>query len=290
VEHRQGTSAEFRVAIAATADALQDLVEAGRGLRDERTWPDPGTIGSDEIELESRYAGEWHRDPVHFAHTTAGMLLFHAEDHGLALAHTFTADHTPIYADVTLARGALEASARARWLLDPSLTVTQRIGRAVGTERYSQQERLKIDGDPDRAKVQRRVDLLSKTAKKLRIQIVTPPPYTVVIPELFGQSSLPDSKGMGLALARVWAATAHGTLYALRSNMDTQAAIIDPLTGNVAVPIQNTTPRVEQTMTLVMIASMYALDAQRALLGWRNDRLDAAIERSRAVVFKLFGE
>ena len=114
--------------------------------------------------------------------------------------------------------------------------------------------------------------------------------YTDVIPELFARNStVPGTGRRGEALARLWAASAHGTAYALRTVLDTDAAVVDPVTGSASVPFVNTTPRVEQTMTLVMIAYMYALDAQRDLLGWRSDRLDDAIARSREIVLRRFG-
>jgi len=106
--------------------------------------PEPGSLASDELDaLNNALAGDWSSEPVALTYGMAEHHIRSAQDHlaGMAILLATSSVEDAI---MTTARGVVEASARAAWLLDAQIDVRQRVGRCM-TERLAaidQEDRL----------------------------------------------------------------------------------------------------------------------------------------------------
>src|SRR5439155_24421457 len=66
--------------------------------------------------------------------TYAGLAVGSAADHILAWKLVADGGLIPIYAPMTLLRGALEAAVTARWLVDLRPTAEERVGRGIAAQ------------------------------------------------------------------------------------------------------------------------------------------------------------
>lgn len=88
-------------------------------------------------------AGAWPRVVVKTAYSVAELYLLAAMDHLGSLA-VLIMPPTPLFGWAVAARSSIEASARAWWLLDPALSVRQRVARSITERLYSVLERDKL--------------------------------------------------------------------------------------------------------------------------------------------------
>lgn len=111
-------------------DTADELGRKWRGL------PDAGSRGMSEIASQRQYAAPspWGDDPVEQAYWAGELLLLACADTARSACRLLEGDPTPVYAHVALARSALEHAGRAWWLLDPEITVRQRIARGSASE------------------------------------------------------------------------------------------------------------------------------------------------------------
>lgn len=114
--------------------AMDDLV-MGVGPK----WKAGSRIATEAAE-DPQYAGRWGTRPVQDATMAAISALALAEDHLAGMARLIEGPGA-VTAPITLARTVLAASARAFWLLDPSIDGRERLRRALNLQLDSYRER-----------------------------------------------------------------------------------------------------------------------------------------------------
>jgi hypothetical protein len=92
-----------------------------------------------------------YRDDEREAFDLAYGLLFTAEDHLRTILIIVYAGTLPCFSLFTLLRTAAEAVVRARYLLDPTLTHAQRLGRGLNERLVNLYEQDKVMSDAERA-------------------------------------------------------------------------------------------------------------------------------------------
>jgi hypothetical protein len=111
--------------------------------------PQPGSAGATEMAEQGPRR----------AYAPGASYLGSGLDYLLTLLHLFGTGFVPNFAGYALARGCLEAGARAAWLFDPSLTTRQRTARGL-VER--------IDSLENQHKVYRQGDHLTRRLNDVR--------------------------------------------------------------------------------------------------------------------------
>ncbi len=147
-------------------DALEELLEeSSRLLTSLGTEPVPGSVAANE-RLEWRDG-----DDVATAHNLGLFLLESGGDHAFALARALRPPQYLAIASWTCARAALESAAYGLWVMDPSITLRDRVARgfACRHESYLQFSRAAAaSGDADGvAKIADIIDSLEARACEL---------------------------------------------------------------------------------------------------------------------------
>lgn len=114
--------------------AIRGLVYSIEGYRQrmrQDTAPAENSIAERQIDQEQhKLVASWSATPVQLSFATAEEHIGHAQDHLLALQRLLPPPFQ-VFPICTLARSALEASARAWWLLDPSISARKRVARTM---------------------------------------------------------------------------------------------------------------------------------------------------------------
>jgi hypothetical protein len=128
-----GMSSEAgRLRLSRAVMAYARMAENYRGQFYPSMRPEPGSRAAKEIEEDGSLAGPWSDGPLSLAYGAAELHLGAAQDQLIGLGMLLQG---PVEnALMTLARGVVEACARAAWLLDPSLDARSRVARCM-TER-----------------------------------------------------------------------------------------------------------------------------------------------------------
>jgi hypothetical protein len=119
---------------------------------------EPGSMGArEQANTETGPGGPWGDIPPHTALSLAKMKLTVAADH-IGSLHKLLQPPLPLFGLMVMARASLEASAKAYWLLDPSISVRDRVARELGDRLDSAREqrdalRLLSQGQVDSAEV-----------------------------------------------------------------------------------------------------------------------------------------
>ena len=208
-----------------------------------------------ELQAEVTLAGDWSDEPVRTAHLWSNLAIFHAEDASRALAHLFDGEWTPVFAHVTLGRSAVEACARARWMLEPDIGAERRVGRHLANEKHAFAERLQFpaEADPHRDRDAREHQKRMDGAQARGLLTETRPRYTDVIDLLFRGPTPADDREMGAAIAGLWAGVAHGGLHALRPSLEVGEAEFNVVTGTPSVPVVTRSNEVAAVIAIVML-------------------------------------
>lgn len=115
---------------------------------------DPGSPASRDDSAVTPVSDAWGPDPFAVAQTVAGCYEIACEDHLQALDELLKPP-VPALADLTVARGVLEAAARAWWLYDPYAEPIERLARGWTERLHARRERDKLlrslDTEPDDA-------------------------------------------------------------------------------------------------------------------------------------------
>ena len=239
--NRPATPEDVSALVARIASVLREAVEHAVQHRAPLGHaPAPGSQAASEIEAQPALATTMRNavgpqadaEPVETAFAQAQTLMASAADHLLVLAGTL--DPFAPWAGRTLARGTVEAAARAWWLLDPTINPTQRIARSL-TERVHDlrsqrtilREMTRVT-DEERAAAIEHIESALATAAGMAVALGVEPinddrggmvaagarrPETT---HLVAQA-LPE---VGRVLYRIYSATAHGVSHGLMSNFD----------------------------------------------------------------------
>ena len=108
------------------------------------------------------------RDSYSMAH----LLLFSAEDHLRTILAIRDAGPLPQFALYTLLRAASEAAVRSRYLLDASITETQRLARALNERLDNVIEQRRVDPDAMQTKFDEAVGRFEQQAVRNGIAVL----------------------------------------------------------------------------------------------------------------------
>jgi hypothetical protein len=124
---------------------------------------------TDEPQPGSTATSEMGEEGLRTAYSTGALYLGSAIDYLLAIGHLLGSGFVPNFAGYALARGCLEAGARAAWLFDPSLTTRHRSTRSLLERIDSLENQYKVTRDDDHLK--RRLGEVHAAAERQRISV-----------------------------------------------------------------------------------------------------------------------
>lgn len=138
-ESREVSAAEFRHAIAPTAEALNALVRAVEATGPRHgDLPDPASDAMKELASEGQYrARSTWENPITDTHSVGSLTLWAAADYARSFAATLGGERPPIYGHLALARDALEASVVSSWLNERGIAYDERVKRGMCEFIYS---------------------------------------------------------------------------------------------------------------------------------------------------------
>ena len=175
---------------------------------------------------ETGPAGKWGDEAVHTAMSLASLKLTAAKDHILSVHKLLVPPHS-LYGLAVMARASVEASAKAFWLLDPNISVRERVGRSLGEQLYSAEEAssalaLLIDNWKDPGTV----DDIKAEAKDLGVKWQRPGNMTTRAGEVLRQHTERPAKACGAYM--YMCAVAHSTQYATLQHLKPVGGAKDP--------------------------------------------------------------
>lgn len=108
-------------ALTGLADATEALAGSGIAMANSQAMH--------ELAHEAQIAGPDFDEPVHAAHSNAGLLRFASTDALRQFARLFAAQPVPVYAHLAVARAALESAAYSYWLAARAIGAVARVQR-----------------------------------------------------------------------------------------------------------------------------------------------------------------
>jgi hypothetical protein len=276
-------------AIEPWAVALRDIAKvgyqstyAGGGPRQQ---PDIDSTAMRELDAQMAYAGAWDSHPVDTAYTHIGLLMTAGEDAMLAFADLVTADRTPTYSYLPVARAGIEWLALAHWLSEPEIGVRERVRRSLNERIASayEQSRLPSGANPE---PERQARLLEAThlgytmtqSKKGRLRALAPerPSITAHVQRVLGGDRL------GQLVYSYLSAISHGTLWGLVQRAE-------PLDPNATGPVVTaglavSSDDIAMLAVALITAHITAFGGYVKLLGWDMLEWRDAVLRSSPLV------
>jgi len=216
-------SGPYDLSVASTTDPDKEVVRLARLVQSHLNHisyqigaeieAEPGSLAVvEQANTETGPAGKWGDVPPHTALSLAKLKLTASADH-IASLHKLLQPPLTLFGLPVMARASLEASAKAFWVLDPALSVRQRVARELGDRAVSAEEGRKAfvllidewkDPDPEAAVAQEAADLGV---------IPTKPPFmTTLVGEVLADHM--ESAARGEGLYKYLCAMAHTTNYA----------------------------------------------------------------------------
>lgn len=216
-----------------------------------------------------------------------GMTLQAATDYVRGLAELFDSSHPPVYAHLTLARAALEASVVSAWLSEPGITTLDRIKRGLSEFLYSAREVKDLDLGPDAAA---KVAWWSAVAESFEWEVAGArgrptidgtrrPRIGTEVTRLSGGGG--DARIGDLLYSR-FSAIDHVTWFGLTSAFDIGAAERDERAGTATVPVRVDGGRFAAYVYYVTRTLRAAAQTRFTMLGWADQEWEiAATETGR---------
>jgi len=123
----------------------------------------------EQAQPGSTAASEMRQEALRTAYSMGVLYLGSGLDYLLTLLQLFRSGFVPNFAGYALARGCLEAGARAAWLCDPALTDRERMARGLLERIDSLDNQYKVDRD--REHLTRRLNKVRQTAARHQLAI-----------------------------------------------------------------------------------------------------------------------
>ena len=240
-----------------------------------------------ELDQEARFAGAWGAQPVTDCHAASWLVLVAGEDligSFIALARSPGAH---VYGPMVLARAALEACARAKWLAAPGIGVRRRVARGETERLYSAVEINKIrramntDVDDEvRTQILAEAERQGFTKKSRSGQSVVSfeeyrPTATECFRQLFGISD-----GFGETMFRYWSAASHGPAYGLLGSLESLGHPMVSTGGLVPMGMKTSSDDIVFLVRALVLGYRTAVLAQRDLFGWTSEASGSGRQRN----------
>lgn len=258
------------------ASATEVLAGSGMALADSPAMAEL----SHEAEI---MADDWD-EPVHSAHSNAGILRFAATDAVRQFTRLFRSQPVPVYAHLAVARAGLESAALSYWAIERGIGSTARAQRyqAIRLRNAREMKRSPIDdfkAQGARLNTQVRAQCTKRgwqpTANEKRIEVDNQ--------QLHGSGSLikvlmadgNDAPALQRIGATAWwflSGASHGVNYALIESMEA----VDPDRSPLALApnrVSIFTSSWSVTLQAVIIGLGYRtmIEEHRHVFGWSND-------------------
>lgn len=236
-----------------------------------------------EVAEEQGYRSrsEWNQ-PLTDTHMLGARTLQAATDYVRGLADLFEHGRPPLYAHLTLARAALEASVVSAWLNEPQISTLDRIKRGLCEVLYSAREVAELGLSPDATE---KVVLWNRVAQSFGWEVegvrgrpkiggVRRPRIGTEISRLGGGTG---SSQVGDLLYSRLSAVDHVTWFGLISAFDIGAAVRDERTGTATVPIGVDGERFASYVYYVVAVLRAAAEMRFATFGWADADWGSAV-------------
>lgn len=293
------SSEAFETHVGPPRVALTALLDSGEELR--QRWgslPDANSRAMAEIASEGQYVGAspWGDEPVQQAHHLGHLLLLSSDDSVRAACKLLSEGEAPVFAHVVLARSALEHAGRAWWLLDPDLTIRQRVIRGFNERLYSlvQQTRLAIERDA-RRKARDRIRGIFEEGERIGFRRLPAergqpasleerrPSPTRLMGRLL---EIGGDEDLGKLVYSYFSAVTHGTAFGLTQSVDRDMATAPPELGLQQGALFTSSQAVCTVLTGLILGSGRALKARNDLFAWEsakwNTTMVSAFRAARA--------
>jgi hypothetical protein len=216
----------------------------------------PGSRADAEKEEDKALATSWAPKSATVASGVGLIVMSVAADHLIGFAHSLDPEEPTVYAPTTLARAALENSARTWWQLDPSIDTRARVARLWTEKLYNlweiAQGHLML---PNGDSAQERIDEVVAEARRLNFNVVQGRGGVVAIGEFRPSATKVISRMLdawGRAEYSRVSTPGHGTLGLL----DMQTSDIEAL---------------RKVATTALVGFDIAADRATAHFGWSDD-------------------
>jgi hypothetical protein len=266
-------------------DAVLDLVEFHEQERSKlRHDPAMGSPAWRDDLSEHRFAAiEGH--PCREARVLGSVQLSAAEELIRAICTLHQGPYPVLAADRILVRSALEACGRAHWLLDPSIDSRDRVARGLieRLEDLRLQRRLVEQHSVYAAQCQAQIERLSSEATCAGFKVQ----HTAKHPSRVDRQRRPssseavaaaidagESSGAGALAQRLFSMSVHSNPISMLMHRDDSDAPVDLGRGLYTVPLVMTSQQVNLLIGYSGLAYMRVANANRQLMGWRDDRWD----------------
>lgn len=248
----------------------------------ETLYPDRKPAAGSQLEQEHVRAAAsgldepgtaWGTNVVQVAVNQAVASLAAADDQLICMQHVLQEPLTT-FGITTLARGVMEASIRAWWLLDPSVEVRSRVARSMTLrlETLWRNRQLEERLDLPRTSASR-IDEILAVAPKKSFSVIperrrTPPaieesfPFSVRLYE-----DILGSKELGYGVWADFAAVAHGQAGGIVQRLDVVDRPTDP-TSDVRWARANPSKAIGPALGAAMLAHLQAFGRELDLHGW----------------------
>ena len=263
-------------------DAVLDLVNFHEEERSRlRHEPAMGSPAWDDDLREHRYAAiDGH--PCREPRLLGTVQLSAAEELIRAICTLHEGSHPVLAADRILVRSLLEACGRALWLLDPSIDTSERVARGL-IERFEdlRLQRKLVAGHPEHvAKYQARIEQLSTEAKRSGFQVQ----HLKKEPSRVNRQRRPtsseavaatidrrDGSGVGALAQGLFSLSVHANPIGLLMHRDDDDALVDLGRGLYSAPLVMKSQQVNLLLGFSGLSYVTAVNANRELMGWRDD-------------------
>jgi hypothetical protein len=273
----------FREWIAPHLDGIRSLTAAIDAARDRHgALPTARSQAMTEVAEEQGYRtrSNWEQ-PLTDTHMLGGMTLQAAADYVRGLAELFDSAHPPIYAHLTLARGALEASVVSSWLSEPGITAVERIKRGLCEFLYSAREVNELNlGADGAAKVTWWNGVahsfgweVAGSRGRPTVDATRRPRIGDEVTRLVGRDG--DAR-IGDVLYSRFSAIDHVTWFGLMSALDIGSAERDERAGTATVPLTIDGGRFAAYVYYVLRVLRAAVRRRLTLMGWADAEWDIA--------------
>ncbi|HTP29004.1 MAG TPA: hypothetical protein VMK12_25505 [Anaeromyxobacteraceae bacterium] len=264
------------------------------------------SIAAREIAEEASFQSSEGSRPVQDTYSIANVRLLSASQHLDVFGKLIVDDF--VFPPATVARGVLEPSASAWWLLEPGIGPRSRVLRGWGDRWRMQEEIRKIPAEPMKEHAKRRLEAIASGAEQLGLtvrrdpsgaplrigELETPPAATVTIRQLFAQIKLvgtpiADLEGLeylGEYFYRWLSATAHGQLHGLMEEMKPKQ--LSPGDPGIRLTAAESSERAVGLRTIAAVfAYQEGFSRLASLHGWSRTDWDAWVTESRRALVKL---